>query len=472
MLFGFKRLAAAVALAVPLAVLAPVPGASAAPTMDRAVTFRGAGGLTLHGTVVAPRGSRTPTPGIVLVGGSGPGPRAEYRAEAAAFARAGITTLVYDKRTAGYSTLHRDFGLLADDAAAGVAALRRVPGVDPDRVGLWGFSEGGWVAPLAAVRSGHVAFLVTLGAPGLSPLRTQTWYLTNLLRHNGISGSLVGAVAGPGARLVGGAGLFPEASYDPVPVLARLRMPVLALWGDHDVQVPPAESARILRRALAADPSVTIRFVAGAAHNGRRTGDGFDRLGGPTVAGHPTGTLAPGYVPAMTSWVHRVVAGHPPVSSAQRFPAQAAASRSPGHHRYDDAPVQVALIAVLVVAFAGSLVAGLALRRRPLPVPARRLSRWLAGCGIATVLGTLAFVLSVYVTGGAAAAPAVAGRAVPWLALQVLALATAALTASTAVVIVRGRATVLGAQRIRLTVLVAAGVLVAVWSARWGLLTP
>ncbi|MEV5704716.1 hypothetical protein [Actinoallomurus sp. NPDC052274] len=394
------------------------------------------------------------------------------RPEAEAFARAGIAALIYDKRTVGYSKVHRDYGLLADDAAAGVAALRAVPGIDPARVGLWGFSEGGWVAPLAAVRSGHVAFLVTLGASGLTPLRTQTWYLANMARHNGVTGSLDGAVTGPAARLVAGAGLFPEASYDPLPVLARLRMPVLALWGEHDIEVPPAESAGILRRALAADRSVTIGFLAGAAHDGRQTGDGFDRIGGPSIQGHRLGALAPGYTATMATWVRQVAAGHPPASSAQRPPVQAASSRAAGGHWDDNALVQAIVLAAITLTFLGCLIAGLALRRRALPRTVRRLSRWLAACGLLTVLGTVLFVLSVYLTSAQTAAPAALGRAVPWLVLQVLALATAVLTVATGTAVARGRDAILGAHRIRLIILMAAGILCVAWSARWGLLTP
>jgi len=50
------------------------------------VTFR-SGDVMLHGTVFAPRPAGPRRPGIVLVHGSGPGPRAEYSAEARAFAR-------------------------------------------------------------------------------------------------------------------------------------------------------------------------------------------------------------------------------------------------------------------------------------------------------------------------------------------------------------------------------------------------
>ncbi|MFF8902698.1 alpha/beta hydrolase family protein [Streptomyces lydicus] len=299
------------------------------------VSFRGGGGLILHGTVLIAPGAPGPRPGIVLIGGSGPGPRAEYRQEAEAFARAGITTLVYDKRTVGYSRTHLDFGLLADDALAGVRLLRDRKGVDPHHVGLWGFSEGGWVAPLAAARTSDVAFLITIAGSGHFPLRTQVWNLTTHLKHRGVDGSFSGVVAGPAVQLVGSTGLFPEADYDPRPALKRLhRTPVLALWGEHDAQVPPRESARIFRHALdaAGNKHSVIRFVPGAAHNGHRTTDGFDRIGGPYFHGKPLGELAPGYAHTMTSWVRAVAAGHPPTSSTAPAPPQATSSIPvPGH---------------------------------------------------------------------------------------------------------------------------------------------
>ncbi|MFJ9615503.1 alpha/beta hydrolase family protein [Streptomyces noursei] len=170
-----------VALAVPLAAPRAHADTKDGDPVRQDVSFRGGGGLVLHGTVLTrpdPPGTRSTTsPGIVLIGGSGPGPRDEYWQEAEVFARAGITTLVFDKRPVGYSTTHRDFDLLADDALAGVRLLRERRDVDPHLVGLWGFSEGGWVGPLAAARSSDVAFLITPGGSGYSPLRTETWNL-------------------------------------------------------------------------------------------------------------------------------------------------------------------------------------------------------------------------------------------------------------------------------------------------------
>ncbi|MEU9118371.1 prolyl oligopeptidase family serine peptidase [Streptomyces sp. NPDC048506] len=487
------------------AALLPAPAAHAGDDglIREEVTFRGGGGLTLHGTVLtsrttqasgtattrralrasgtarafeAPPGAR---PGIVLVGGSGPGPREEYRQEAEAFARAGITTLVYDKRTVQYSTMHRDFGLLTEDALAGVRLLRNRAGVDPRRVGLWGFSEGGWVAPMAAARSSDVAYVITIGGSGHSPLRSQVWNLTTHLRHRGVTGSFLSATTGPAAQLVDSTGLFPEADRDVLPALKRLRRtPVLALWGAYDNQVPPQESARIFQRTLAevGNDHVVLRFVPGAAHNGHRTSDGFDRIGGPSYRGKRLGALPPGYVHTMTSWVRAVASGHPPRSSAAPALPQAIPSTPVSGAWYARA-----VPALLLLGFAaypvGGMLRRITSRKRPRPRTGRcvRLFRWLAGLGFVAVVGAVLAPLAIFVLGDGAAAPVVAGRPVGWLVVQGLSVAVVVVLCVTAAAVIRERREwrALGAARwMRSTVVLVTAAGFVPWALWWGVLRP
>ncbi|MEC3952545.1 prolyl oligopeptidase family serine peptidase [Nocardia sp. CDC153] len=449
-------------VAVFLALFIPyAPYAAATPDpAGQEASFVGGAGLTLHGTVIRPATTTSDTPGIVLVGGSGPGPREEYRREAEAFAAAGITVLIYDKRTDGYSLTHRDLGLLADDALAAVRYLRDQPGVRRDMVGLWGFSEGGWVAPLAASRSDDIAFLITLGASGYPPLRTQTWYLANLLRQHGDHSALIDGISGPAARIMAATGLFPAADFDPVPVLHRVHVPVLALWGDHDVQDPPAENAAILRRALEADPSVTIRFLTNGSHNGRATTTGFDRIGPTYARPVPSGDFAPGYLDTMTDWLHRVAAGNPPESSAAPSPTQQAESRDPGHDLWTSPGIQGAVVVLLILAFLAYL---------PISLTSKgiRGARTLALAGPISLLGTVAYIVWIYATGAKSLGPAVVGRPVPWLILQLLALATVAALAVTLITTIRTRATT---HRLGLALLIPAGFVWLAWALTWGLL--
>ncbi|MEE1784475.1 prolyl oligopeptidase family serine peptidase [Streptomyces sp. SP17BM10] len=431
------RLLTALLTALPLTLpvaLSPARASASSPDPARTeVTFQGGDGLTLHGTVLEPAGHHDALPGIVLIGGGGPGPREDYLPEAQAFARAGIATLVYDKRTTGYSTLHRDFGLLADDAAAGLEVLRSHPGVRPGAVGLWGFSEGGWVAPLVANRSTDAAFVITIGGPGLTPLRTQLWGLDTHLAHRGAPASLRRAVDGPFTRLLGAAGVFPEGEHDPLPALDHLRQPVLALWGEHDGIVPPKESAEIFRRELAGagNEHATIGFVPGAGHTGRRTTDGVD---------------GPGYLDAMTAWTSQVVEGRPPRSTTAEPPAQTVASRATNTGPwYESAPVQWAAGLLILVGFLGG-----ALEQRG------RVARWLCGLGTATVVGAPAYVAFVFATNAEST-----GVELLWRLLQATAVTVVALTATLAATAWRTRTAP--------PALLAAGALFVPWALSWRL---
>src|SRR5690606_7851130 len=87
-----------------------------------------------------------------------------------ALTRRGIAVLRYDDRGVGASTgsfqaaTSEDF---ASDALAAVAFLKGRDDVDPAKIGIVGHSEGGLIAPIAAVRSEDVAFIVLLAGPGV-----------------------------------------------------------------------------------------------------------------------------------------------------------------------------------------------------------------------------------------------------------------------------------------------------------------
>jgi hypothetical protein len=420
-----------------LAATALAPPASAASVTNDDVTFTN-GGVTLHGTVVAPPGG-TKLPGLVMVHGSGAHSREDYREQAEAFARQGIATLIYDKRTEGYSQFERSYSTLADDALAAVSVLRKRSGVDPARVGVWGLSEGGWVAPLAASRSSDVAFVVTLGANGVEPSRQQAWAVENQLRRLRMDGSIVRMASSTMFRQLAGGGVFPEAHYDPVPVLTSLRQPVLGLWGAKDILTPPGEAVRIFRESVAHH---TLRVFPDAQHQLRRTTDGFDKLPG----------YAPGYLELVGSWVN-----HPPaISSADAPPAQDRPSTAVTPLAwYEPTWLQLAALVFLLVAFAWY-----PLFRRG---PAARPARWLSATGLLAVLGFLAVDVLIQLSMGKGLGPVVAGRPLPWLALQLLSLGTVAATIGTAVAWWRDRG-------LRLGVLLAGGVAFVPWAIYWGLL--
>ena len=50
----------------------------------------------------------------------------------------------------------QNFHVLSDDVVAAVRWLREQPGIDGNRIHLAGFSQGGWIAPLAALKDGNI----------------------------------------------------------------------------------------------------------------------------------------------------------------------------------------------------------------------------------------------------------------------------------------------------------------------------
>ncbi|MDE2784232.1 MAG: alpha/beta fold hydrolase [Gemmatimonadota bacterium] len=135
------------------------------------------GGHELAGTFTRPSDGG-PFPAVILITGSGPQNRDEALLGHRPFlvlsdhlTRRGIAVLRFDDRGVGESTgdhaaaTSSDF---ASDALAGVAYLKTRDDVDPAAIGLAGHSEGGLIAPIAATRSDDVSYIVLMAGPGVN----------------------------------------------------------------------------------------------------------------------------------------------------------------------------------------------------------------------------------------------------------------------------------------------------------------
>ncbi|MGA6161497.1 alpha/beta hydrolase family protein [Amycolatopsis magusensis] len=402
-----------------------VPAGAAQPSAFRhtEISFTSAS-KTMHGSLVVPPGESAPRPGMVLVHGSGEGKREELRKQAEAFAAQGVVSLIYDKDTSNYSLMQRDFSGLADDAVAALDYLRGRPEVDPARTGLWGFSEGGWVAPLAATRAEHAAFLVVVGANGVSPSEAQAWSYRQWMRKQGVSSESVLDLASVTAtRIAAEAGLFPEADFDPRPALEELRIPVLAIWGAQDRQSPPRDAAALFAATQADNPAFTMRTFPQAHHALVHTTDGFDRLEG----------FVPEFPELVGSWVKDITGGAPAAASGP-LPAQdePAAELTPLAW-YESLWVQGFALLAMVVAFAAYPLTALFRTVRGRPRDGVAPAHWASLTGLLTVLGSMSFVMLIFTGGGEEVGPVLWGRPVFWLATQVLALGTLVLAGAAAV---------------------------------------
>jgi uncharacterized protein len=153
----------------------PRPGAVA-------LSYRN-GDVSLRGWLELPAG-QGPFPAVVMIPGNGSwrAARPWIHVHVAELLKSGIAVLYYDHRGEGETTgtwETASFEQLADDAIAGARAIRTTARIDSTRVGVWGHSMGGWIAPLAASRSRDIAFVVTAAGPGVNALQQNAFNRLN-----------------------------------------------------------------------------------------------------------------------------------------------------------------------------------------------------------------------------------------------------------------------------------------------------
>ncbi len=159
-------------------------------------TFKARDGAMLYGTLLESKSAQTARPPLVVLvhGSEKSSPIMRYLQ--VLFAGQSVSTFAYDKRGTGKSegTYTQDFNLLADDAAAAVDEARRLAKGRYGRIGLWGGSQGGWVAPAAALRARADFVEVAFGVVG-TPIEQDRWQVDyQLVEQRGFTPSILPAV--------------------------------------------------------------------------------------------------------------------------------------------------------------------------------------------------------------------------------------------------------------------------------------
>lgn len=305
-----------------------------------------ASGVRIACTLTSPRGDG-PFPAVSLLSGSGPHKRDQENfghplglVLADFLTRKGIAVLRCDDRGVGKSTAPRErlssstYLDMASDASAMVSYLKENKKINARQIGLVGHSEGGVVAPLAVVSDPDVSFLILLAGLGVTGETSILAQKEAILRVSGLSPDvsadravyqaiLAGAdeeiVRKTAAPVVGSLSararenyfrmiLSPYwkmmLSYDPAPTLERLKIPVLALFGEKDIQVLPELNAEPIQKVAekAQDQRITVKILPGLNHLFQTSS-----TGSPAEYGQIEETISPVVLDFMNEWLLRIL---------------------------------------------------------------------------------------------------------------------------------------------------------------------
>jgi pimeloyl-ACP methyl ester carboxylesterase len=318
--------------------------------------------ITLAGTLTLPDTGSNFT-SVVLITGSGPQDRNETLMGQKPFlvlsdylTRHGIAVLRCDDRGTAKSTGNFSTATTKDfvtDALAAVEYLKTRKEINLDKIGLIGHSEGGIIAPMAAVQSKDVAFIILLAAPGIpgdSVIDLQTKiilgksgvtqdYINNQLEfvrqiHHIIkiendstkAAQLINkAFDNYLSKLTEDEKKYPAnsksvfesqikillspwyrffISYDPKPTLEKVKVPVLALNGSKDVQVPAKEDLKAIADALSAggNHDFEIDELPNLNHLFQTADTGL-----PSEYGKLEETFAPAALKTISDWILKTI---------------------------------------------------------------------------------------------------------------------------------------------------------------------
>jgi uncharacterized protein len=282
--------------------------------------------ITLAGTLTLPKNGG-PFPAAILITGSGAEDRNEtvfghhpFLVLADYLTRRGIAILRVDDRGVGGSTgnsaksTSNDF---AGDVLAGIDYLKSLKEINPKQIGLIGHSEGGLIAPMVAVQSPDVAFIVLMAGPGETGEQIIYSQAALILKASGVPddeivkdrkikeatfsivkqepNDTLAAVRlhktidsimvrltpeekqGFGYTTEAMDGIFREIlspwfraflTYDPISTLTKVKCSVLAINGEKDMQVPPKENLKAIGDALktGGNPDYTAAELPGLNH--------------------------------------------------------------------------------------------------------------------------------------------------------------------------------------------------------------
>jgi pimeloyl-ACP methyl ester carboxylesterase len=320
-------------------------------------------GITFAGTLTYPK-TDGKHPAVVMITGSGPQERNEtivgfkiFKVIADHLTKNGIAVLRYDDRgvggTKGKSVNESTTEDFAGDVIAAVEYLKTRDILNPSQIGLMGHSEGGIVAPLAASKTSAIAFIVLMagtGVNGYEIIKEQSALImkADKSKDEEIEGYLkmIDAVYDAvknnknleevkkqiESDIIENFDNIPEKQrkditdkekfaketagetiaafntkwmkyflqYEPSFSLSKVKCPVLILFGEKDLQVPPKQNEKPMVDALkkGGNTDYKVIIIPNANHLFQEA-----KTGSPSEYGTLKKEFVPGFLDAVSGWI-------------------------------------------------------------------------------------------------------------------------------------------------------------------------
>lgn len=318
--------------------------------------------VVLAGTLTYPKeGNKFPA--AVLITGSGGQDRNEELLGHKPFlvisdylTRNGIAVLRFDDRGIAKSTgdfskaTSEDF---ARDVLAAVEFLKERKEIDKTKIGLIGHSEGGMIAPMTAIQSNDVAFIVLMAGPGIpgdsiiylqgeliqraegaseeeaqksSKIQRKIISFVKTINDNDLLKEKLEEVfrseysfmSDKEKTEIGDLKSYLDTQiktltsswfkyflrYNPAPVLEKVKCSVLAINGEKDLQVPPKQNLSAIESALkkGGNKNFEVKLLPGLNHLFQTS-----TTGAVSEYGKIEETISPIALQTMLNWINKII---------------------------------------------------------------------------------------------------------------------------------------------------------------------
>jgi pimeloyl-ACP methyl ester carboxylesterase len=307
-------------------------------------------GHKIYGKLITPIRHPDKMPVVVFVHGSGPedySSSGNYVYLWQVFTNMGYACYAWDRPGVGQSEgkwYTMSVSDRADEVVCATQRLKELADIDTAKIGYWGISQAGWVIPIVAALV-KPAFVITVSSPVTTAFEQELYRVRSEMKaegYNQINIDKAIAYYNGLMRLIRTNAVYDsfallqkqidkehwkdivitgdEMVYDylkivftkdRVPDLEGLSCPVLAIWGAHDLVVPPVMSSEVYKKEMAriGNHNALIKIIANADHTLTYNLSGMPaetRKRRTRYKDDPKEIFAPGYVDIMTQWLKKL----------------------------------------------------------------------------------------------------------------------------------------------------------------------